>query len=99
EPEEESPILFLRLRKATLKGQQVFAVAPFASSGSTKLPAQLLSTLPGAEGAVLAALADRDDSLDDAGVRAAEAMRRGGAAGRGGRERPPRRRRRPGGHD
>jgi NADH-quinone oxidoreductase subunit G len=34
EPEEESPIVFLRLRKAVVQTQQqVFTVAPFASSG------------------------------------------------------------------
>ena len=38
EPEEESPIVFLRLRKAVRKhGLQVIAVAPFATRALTKL--------------------------------------------------------------
>ena len=38
EPEEESPIVFLRLRKAARKnGVQVLAIAPFATRGLTKM--------------------------------------------------------------
>ena len=38
EPEEESPILFLRLRKAVRKHRTaVTAIAPFATRGLTKL--------------------------------------------------------------
>ena len=41
EPEEESPIVFLRLRKAVVQHQQqVFSVAPFATPGSAKLSAR-----------------------------------------------------------
>ena len=41
EPEEESPIVFLRLRKAARKhGLQVLAVAPFATRGLTKMSRQ-----------------------------------------------------------
>lgn len=50
EPEEECPILFLRLRKAYRKnGLRVLAVAPFASRGFEKLGATLLTTVPGDE--------------------------------------------------
>jgi NADH-quinone oxidoreductase subunit G len=59
EPEEESPIVFLRLRKAVDKhGQSVIGIAPFATTGLTKLGGQLLTALPGAEADVLTALAD-----------------------------------------
>jgi NADH-quinone oxidoreductase subunit G len=59
EPEEESPIVFLRLRKAVLKrGQRVFGIAPFASPGLAKLQARLLQTAPGAEAAALSDLAE-----------------------------------------
>jgi NADH-quinone oxidoreductase subunit G len=50
EPEEESPIIFLRLRKAVRKyGQRVFAIAPFATRGLAKLSGDLLATVPGEE--------------------------------------------------
>ena len=54
DPEEESPILFLRLRKAALtKGTQVFGIAPFATNGLRKTQGKLLQASPGAEAAVL----------------------------------------------
>jgi NADH-quinone oxidoreductase subunit G len=54
EPEDECPILFLRLRKAvTNKGLRVISIAPFASRGLTKLNGVLLPTVPGAEGTAL----------------------------------------------
>ncbi|QRY43052.1 NADH-quinone oxidoreductase subunit G [Mycolicibacterium boenickei] len=63
EPEEESPIVFLRLRKAARKnGQQVLAVAPFASRGLTKMAGTLVPTVPGTEAAALAAL-ETDERL------------------------------------
>ena len=59
EPEDESPIVFLRLRKAARsKGLQVLAVAPFATRGLTKMSGTLLRTAPGGEAAVLDGLAD-----------------------------------------
>ena len=59
EVEEESPIVFLRLRKAVRQGRtRVFALAPFASTGTTKTSATLLQTAPGGEAAALVALAD-----------------------------------------
>ncbi|BBY48819.1 NADH-quinone oxidoreductase [Mycolicibacterium arabiense] len=58
EPEEESPIVFLRLRKAVRKrGLAVTAVAPFASRGLAKLGGTLVSTPPGGEADALDALA------------------------------------------
>src|SRR3954454_5025661 len=80
EPEEESPIVFLRLRKAVVQSQQqVFTVAPFASLGSAKLSARLLAAVPGAEPQVVGALVERSADLDDAGTLAAEALRTPGA--------------------
>jgi NADH-quinone oxidoreductase subunit G len=58
EVEEESPIVFLRLRSAVrARGTRVFTVAPFASPGAAKLGARVLAAAPGQEPAVLAALA------------------------------------------
>ncbi len=62
EPEDESPIVFLRLRKAVRRhGLRVFSVAPLASPGLTKLSGTLLTTLPGDEASVLTALAAGGD--------------------------------------
>ncbi|KUH64549.1 NADH-quinone oxidoreductase subunit G [Mycolicibacterium novocastrense] len=59
EPEEESPIVFLRLRKAVRKkGLQVISVAPFASRALTKLRGRLVTAAPGDEAAALDELAD-----------------------------------------
>ncbi|MFD9949471.1 NADH-quinone oxidoreductase subunit G [Nonomuraea sp. NPDC059023] len=50
EPEEESPIVFLRLRKAWKKhGLKVTAIAPFAAKGLAKMGGTLIRTAPGAE--------------------------------------------------
>jgi NADH-quinone oxidoreductase subunit G len=58
EPEDESPIVFLRLRKAVRKhGLRVYAVAPFATRGLTKMSGTLLKTATGAEAAALDGLA------------------------------------------
>ena len=67
EPEEESPIVFLRLRKASRAKTQVYSVAPFTTRGLAKLGGTLLRTAPGAEPAALAALADDGDVALDAG--------------------------------
>ncbi|MBO0677536.1 NADH-quinone oxidoreductase subunit G [Mycolicibacterium sp. S2-37] len=59
EPEDESPIVFLRLRKAVRKrGLQVLAVAPFASRGLGKLSGRLVTAAPGGEAAAIDGLAD-----------------------------------------
>ncbi|MEJ3748316.1 NADH-quinone oxidoreductase subunit G [Actinomycetes bacterium KLBMP 9797] len=63
EPEEECPILFLRLRKATRKNKQrVLALAPFISRSWEKLGAAVGITVPGDEARVLA----DDDRFADA---------------------------------
>ncbi|MGH3597829.1 MAG: NADH-quinone oxidoreductase subunit G [Mycobacterium sp.] len=59
EPEEESPIVFLRLRKAARKHQtRIYAVAPFADRGLEKMRGRLLPTTPGTEATVLNGLRD-----------------------------------------
>ena len=58
EPEEESPIVFLRLRKAARKhGVPVYAVAPFATRALQKMSGRLLKTVPGDEASTLDGLA------------------------------------------
>ena len=58
EPEEESPIVFLRLRKAARKHRvPVYAVAPFATRALQKMSGRLLKTVPGAEASTLDGLA------------------------------------------
>ncbi|GIF05265.1 NADH-quinone oxidoreductase subunit G [Actinoplanes siamensis] len=54
EPEEECPILFLRLRKAARRGTlAVTAVAPYLSRGFEKLAAALVPAVPGDEARLL----------------------------------------------
>ncbi|MBB4856354.1 NADH-quinone oxidoreductase subunit G [Mycobacteroides chelonae] len=61
EPEEESPIVFLRLRKAVrIRGMKVLTIAPFASRGSTKLSADVIATVPGAESETIAELSNSE---------------------------------------
>ena len=68
EPEDESPIVFLRLRKAVRqRGLPVLTIAPFASRGSVKLGARLISTVPGGEAAALSNLTG-DELLTRAGA-------------------------------
>ena len=58
EPEEESPIIYLRLRKAARTHHtQVYALAPFATRGLTNMAGTLLPTAPGAEATRLDELA------------------------------------------
>jgi NADH-quinone oxidoreductase subunit G len=70
EAEEESPIVFLRLRKAVkASGQQVFGIAPLTSAGLRKLGGQLVATAPGAEAAALGGLAPEiEEALGKAGA-------------------------------
>jgi NADH-quinone oxidoreductase subunit G len=69
EPEEECPILFLRLRKAyTQRRLAVHAVAPFASTGLAKLGAAVIPTVPGAEASVLAGSAGLRSALSQPGA-------------------------------
>jgi NADH-quinone oxidoreductase subunit G len=58
EPEEESPIVFLRLRKVHRKrGLPVTSIAPFLTRGLKKMGGRLIATPPGGEAAALDALA------------------------------------------
>jgi NADH-quinone oxidoreductase subunit G len=55
EPEEESPILFLRLRKQFTKRKlPIYALSPFVSRGLEKLGAKVARIIPGEEARVLA---------------------------------------------
>jgi NADH-quinone oxidoreductase subunit G len=77
--EDESPIVFLRLRKgARTRGVRVFSVAPFASGSVTKLQGHVLPAVPGGEAAVLDSLADEASVHGDA-VDAARLLREPGA--------------------
>ncbi|BBZ23864.1 NADH-quinone oxidoreductase subunit G [Mycolicibacter hiberniae] len=71
EPEEESPIVFLRLRKAARKNTtQVISVAPLADRGLAKMSGTLLPVVPGGEAAALDDLhtADIGQSLRQPGA-------------------------------
>ncbi len=75
EPEDECPIVFLRLRKAVrTRGLPVYSLAALASRGLAKLSGTLLPTVPGGEAAALTALA-----AADADSAAARALRQPGA--------------------
>ncbi|QDO87725.1 NADH-quinone oxidoreductase subunit G [Ornithinimicrobium ciconiae] len=67
EPEDESPILFLRLRKGNRKHKTaVYSIAPFATRGLTKMGGTLLTAAPGTETEILDALAtDRSGDPGD----------------------------------
>jgi len=79
EPEDESPIVFLRLRKAARKGKlAVFSVAALASPGLAKMSGTLLGTVPGAEPAALTALAAGGTGDADV-IRAADALAKPGS--------------------
>ncbi len=67
EPEDESPIVFLRLRKAAGAGTKVVSVAPFTSRGLKKMSGTLIRTAPGGESAALEALAEDAEVALDAG--------------------------------
>ncbi len=72
EPEEESPIVFLRLRKAAEKGNiNITAIAPYLSRGLEKINAEVVATKPGDEAKVLRGLEIAQDSIILVGERAA----------------------------
>ncbi|MSV72258.1 MAG: NADH-quinone oxidoreductase subunit G, partial [Actinobacteria bacterium] len=80
DPEDESPIVFLRLRKAARKRSlAVASIAAWASPGLEKMFGTLLPTLPGSEGEVLAALGSGATSLGAEFQRAAALLREPGA--------------------
>jgi NADH-quinone oxidoreductase subunit G len=80
EPEEESPIVFLRLRKAArTNGTRVFAVAPVLSEGVRKASGTLVLAAPGAEPALLRRLSGATRADTPELRAAAEALRAGNA--------------------
>ncbi|HEX4791022.1 MAG TPA: NADH-quinone oxidoreductase subunit G [Actinospica sp.] len=82
EPEDESPIVFLRLRKAArVDRTRVIAIAPLATRGLRKCGGTLLKAAPHTEPEFLAALAagSYDAGLDHAGLDAAQRLREEGA--------------------
>ena len=76
EPEEESPIVFLRIYKQVRKRSlAVTTVAPFASRGSKKLKAKLIPTAAGNEAAAIGNIAGLSGkSIILVGERLAEAV-------------------------
>jgi NADH-quinone oxidoreductase subunit G len=79
EPQDESPILFLRLRKAARsRGLAVYSIAALAGPGLALMSGTLLPTVPGEEAEVLGRLAG-GSGLDDAGAAVAHALRQPGA--------------------
>jgi NADH-quinone oxidoreductase subunit G len=79
EPEEESPIVFLRLRKAARKrGLKVFSIAPYATRGLAKVGGTLVATAPGGEAETLGNLIT-GVGLDTPGKAAAELLKTEGA--------------------
>jgi NADH-quinone oxidoreductase subunit G len=67
EPEEESPIVFLRLRRATRRSRtRVSTVAAWRSRGSEKLAATVVPAAPGTEAEVLDSLSDLAPETDEA---------------------------------
>jgi len=70
EPEEESPIVFLRLRKAARRDTRVWHVSSWTSPGVAKTSGRLIRCAPGDE---VAALADLPQELVEA-LRAAGAV-------------------------
>ncbi|MGI9005366.1 MAG: NADH-quinone oxidoreductase subunit G [Streptosporangiaceae bacterium] len=84
EPQDESPIVFLRLRKAARTGRTaVFSVAALASPGLERMSGTLLPTVPGAEADVLSQLGDPAGlalaAADDVLAQAAQALAQPGA--------------------
>jgi len=66
EPEEESPILFLRLRKASRRGVPVFSLGALITRSLEKMAGTLVGAVPGDEPSVVTALAS--DTLAGAGI-------------------------------
>jgi NADH-quinone oxidoreductase subunit G len=76
EPEEECPIVFLRLRKAMRKrGLQVVSVGSWVTPGLKKLKGRLVPAAPGTEAEVLDAVATGHESVADT----SELLRRSGS--------------------
>jgi len=77
EPEEESPILFLRLRKASRQGVAVFSLGALTTRSLEKMAGTLVGAVPGDEPSVVTALAS--DTLAGTGVPDAEHRNKLGA--------------------
>ena len=63
EPEDESPIVFLRLRKAARSGTRVVSVGAVATKGLKKMSGSLVASRPGSEADALRSLDDETRSL------------------------------------
>src|SRR5208282_2804843 len=81
EPQDESPIVFLRLRKAARsRGLAVYSVAALAGPGLSRMSGTLLPTRPGEEAEALDRLASATElGLDEVSRAAAQALREPGA--------------------
>ena len=79
EPEEESPILFLRLRKAARLGLKVFSVAPLVSPGLAKMSGTLLGARPGTETDLVRELAGQPPTTESDHDRVRALLRTEGA--------------------
>lgn len=64
EPEEESPIIFLRLRKsARMHNTTVLSVAPYTSRGLAKMSGRLISSAPGGEPQILDSMCEHNNEF------------------------------------
>ncbi len=82
EPEDESPIVLLRLRKAARAGTRVLSVAPAASNGLAKTSGTWIPAAPGSEPAVIDGLDDDSiTTLSQPGVVILVGQRAAGTAG------------------
>ncbi|HEX9030367.1 MAG TPA: NADH-quinone oxidoreductase subunit G [Streptosporangiaceae bacterium] len=82
EPQDESPIVFLRLRKAMRShGTKIYSIGALASPGLARMAGTLLPVAPGSETAALGSLgsAGGQAGTDDAFAAAAQALRQPGA--------------------
>ena len=80
EPEEESPMIFLRLRKAARHhGVRVAAISSWASPGLIKTGAVVLAAAPGGEAQVLDALRTQELTLSAAGTQIGSLLRSPGS--------------------
>jgi NADH-quinone oxidoreductase subunit G len=79
EPQDESPIVFLRLRKAARRGSlKVYSLAALAGPGLPLVSGTLLPTVPGYEADALRRLAD-PAGLNETAAAASQALRQPGA--------------------
>jgi NADH-quinone oxidoreductase subunit G len=69
EPEDESPIVLLRLRKAAQSGTRVYSLGPAVTRGTEKMSARWIPAVPGAEPTVIDDLAGEPlDALGQEGA-------------------------------